>query len=51
MRTKSQWTPGNIALWLIAAILATLIVCSDAPRRSDDLAPTDVVEFQVQRAE
>jgi hypothetical protein len=29
MRDKSQWTPGGIVLWLIAAILATLIVCTE----------------------
>jgi len=30
MRAKSQWTPGGIVLWLIAAILATLVVCFGA---------------------
>ncbi len=28
MREKSQWTPRGIVLWLIAAILATLFVCT-----------------------
>jgi hypothetical protein len=31
VRTRSQWTPGSIVLWLIAAIIATLIVCSGIP--------------------
>lgn len=34
MRPKSQWTPGNVVLWLIAAIAATLIVCSQLPSAS-----------------
>ena len=43
MREKSQWTVGGIALWLIAAILATLIVCTrfepepEPPGRSDEV--------------
>lgn len=28
IREKSQWTPGGMALWLIAAVVATLVVCS-----------------------
>ncbi|HSN82320.1 MAG TPA: hypothetical protein VLS88_07050 [Polyangiales bacterium] len=34
MRPKSQWTPDSIVLWLIAAIAATLIVCSQLPSAS-----------------
>lgn len=37
MRAKSQWTPRTIALWVIAAIVASLLVCSQktppAPER------------------
>ena len=47
MRTKSQWTPGGIVLWLIAAILATLVVCSEAPPRPNAITPADQVEFDV----
>ena len=47
MRTKSKWTPGGIALWLIAAILATVIVCSEAPPKPDEIAPADEVEVDV----
>jgi hypothetical protein len=48
MRTRSTWTPGGIALWLIAAILATLVVCT----RADDeeppfTSPEPPVEFEV----
>jgi hypothetical protein len=31
MRVKSEWTPSGILLWLIAAIAATLVVCSQVP--------------------
>lgn len=31
MRVESKWTPRGIVLWLIAAIAATLIVCSQLP--------------------
>ncbi len=39
MRAKSQWTPGGIVLWLIAAILATLVVCFGAEPDSVEPAP------------
>lgn len=47
MRAKSQWTPGGITLWLIAAIIATLIVCSRAPDEPQDRAPSDEIELEV----
>ncbi len=47
MRAKSQWTPGGITLWLIAAILATLIVCSRAPEEASEPPPSDQVELEV----
>ena len=51
MRTKSQWTPGGIVLWLIAAILATLIVCNGTePDEKRRLSPTEV-EFEVEGLE
>jgi hypothetical protein len=39
MRAKSQWTSGGITLWLIAAILATLVVCFGAEPDSEKPAP------------
>jgi len=42
MRAKSQWTPGGIALWLIAAVLATFIVCSETKEPSPSGAPIEV---------
>ncbi|MBT8451158.1 MAG: hypothetical protein KJO40_04235 [Deltaproteobacteria bacterium] len=41
MRAKSQWTPGGSLLWLIAAILASLVVCS---RSKPAAEPDDVAE-------
>lgn len=48
MRAKSQWTPGGIVLWLIAAILASLVVCSQLPSDTADPAPADEIEFEVE---
>ena len=51
MRAKSQWTPGGIVLWLIAAILATLIVCTEKePDENRELPPAEV-EFEVEGLE
>ena len=47
MRAKSQWTPGGITLWLIAAILATLIVCSETPYQAPESSPSDEIELEV----
>ena len=47
MRAKSQWTPGGITLWLIAAILATLIVCSETPCQAPEGSPSDEIELEV----
>ena len=49
MRVKSEWTPSGVVLWLIAAIAATLVVCSQrsaAPPASSE-APEPEVEFEV----
>lgn len=51
MRAKSKWTPGGILLWLIAAVLATLIVCSESPREATPPAATDEVEIEVEVVE
>ncbi len=52
MRAKSKWTPGGIVLWLIAAaVLATLIVCSESPREATPPAATDEVEIEVEVVE
>ena len=45
MRAKSQWTPGGSLLWLIAAILASLVVCSRSkPAAKPAAEPADVNE-------
>lgn len=46
MRARSQWTPGGIGLWLIAAVLATLIVCSELEPRGEAPPPTPGVEVE-----
>ena len=51
MRAKSKWTPGGIALWLIAAVLATFIVCSQSRPTSPPLPTTDDVEVEVELVE
>jgi hypothetical protein len=47
MREKSQWTVGGIALWLIAAILATLIVCTRIEPDPDPPGTADEVELEI----
>lgn len=51
MRAKSQWTLGGVTLWLIAAILATLVVCSQTA--SDPRLPgeSSEVELEVEGAD
>ena len=48
MRVRSEWTPGGIVLWLIAAILATLVVCTQTEKKEPPVAaPEPSVEFEV----
>jgi hypothetical protein len=53
MHVKSEWTPSGVALWLIAAIAATLVVCSQLPEAAPAPGPTPAeapnpeVDFQV----
>lgn len=51
MHVKSKWTPSGVALWLIAAIAATLVVCSQVPEAppAPAEAPKPEVEFEVIR--
>lgn len=53
MRAKSEWTPGGIVLWLIAAILATLVVCFGAePESSEpDANPGGSIDLEVEVVE
>ena len=51
MRAKNKWTPGGIVLWLIAAVLATLIVCSQSPPTAPPLPATNDVEIEVELVE
>jgi len=47
VRAKSKWTPEGIVLWLIAAVLATLVVCSQSPPETSAPATADEVEVEV----
>jgi len=51
VRAKNKWTPGGIVLWLIAAVLATLIVCSQSPPTAPPLPATNDVEIEVELVE
>ena len=48
MRDKNQWTPGGIILWLIAAILATLLVCTGADPEPGPSPASGEVELEVE---
>ena len=53
MRVRSQWTPGGIGLWLIAAILATLVVCSQLEPQTPSPEPDSgvFIEFELDAPE
>ncbi|MGB3052760.1 MAG: hypothetical protein WBB42_17290 [Polyangiales bacterium] len=46
MREKSKWTLGGSLLWLIAAVLASLVVCSLSKPAAESPDVTDEVEFE-----
>lgn len=51
VRAKSKWTQGGIALWLIAAVLATLILWSQTQPVSRPPVLPDDVELEVEFVE
>ena len=51
MRINTKWTPSGIVLWLIAAIIATLVVCSQAPPPDTRPKMPAEVEFEVETIE
>ena len=51
MREKSQWTPAGVVLWLIAAILATLIVCGRTELEPTPAGTSGAVELEVEIVE
>ena len=51
MRAKSKWTPGGILLWLIAAVVATLVVCSQSRTPTEQPAASDEVEIELELIE
>jgi hypothetical protein len=48
MREKNQWTPGGVVLWLIAAILATLIMCTQTDSKPKPSEGPGEVELEVE---
>jgi hypothetical protein len=47
VRVKANWSPSGIALWLIAALIATIVVCNEEPSpRSPE--PPDIVELELE---
>ena len=51
MRAKSKWTPEGIVLWLIAAAVATLIVCVQARPASAPPSVGEDAEVEVELVE
>lgn len=47
MRVNAKWTPSEIGLWLIAAVIATLVVCTGSSERPLPKAPPTEIEFEV----
>ncbi|MEM7137969.1 MAG: hypothetical protein AAF500_15400 [Myxococcota bacterium] len=57
MRVNARWTPSVLLLWLIAAGIATLVVCSGSVRPDSSERPTErpvmggtEVEFEIESA-
>lgn len=51
MRVNTKWTPSGIVLWLIAAVVASLVVCNQSPPpAARPTAPTEI-EFEVETVE
>jgi hypothetical protein len=48
VRARSQWTPGSIVLWLIAAVIATFIVCSQIPASQERPSGAGDAELEVE---
>jgi len=47
VRAKSQWTPGGRLLWLIAAVLASLVVCARSRPAAEPPDLTEEVEIEL----
>ena len=48
MRVDAKWTPSGIVLWLIAAVVATLTICSQSPSREPAHSEPAQIEFEVE---
>jgi hypothetical protein len=47
MRAKTQWTPAGVVLWLIAGILATLVVCGRTEPARQSVETADEVDLEI----
>jgi hypothetical protein len=48
MRVYTKWTPSGIVLWLIAAVVATLVVCNQTPQPDPRPKAPAEIEFEVE---
>ncbi|MDH3624707.1 MAG: hypothetical protein OES69_05940 [Myxococcales bacterium] len=48
MRVYTKWTPSGIVLWLIAAVVATLVVCNQTPPPDPRPKAPAEIEFEVE---
>jgi hypothetical protein len=51
VRVESKWTPGTVILWLIAAVVATFIVCSQSLPKLGPPADSTEVDFELKVVE
>lgn len=51
MRVKTNWTPSGIVLWLIAAVVATLVVCNQSESPEAPPKAPEEIEFEVETVE
>ena len=51
MRAKSKWTLGGVVLWLMAAVAATFVVCSQARPVSAPPLAADHPEVDIELVE
>ncbi|HET6417657.1 MAG TPA: hypothetical protein VFG22_15270 [Polyangiales bacterium] len=51
MRAQSKWTATGVVLWLIAAVAATLLVCSETAPPPETAATPQGDEVEVELVE
>lgn len=51
MRVNAKWTPSGIVLWLMAAGIATLVVCTGSREPPPPEPPPAEIEFEIEMSE